>query len=109
MASLDLRDESGRWPVSRLIRFSWPPGSSCLVLDNCEHLINAGAPSSPMRSFVKPGGRADPGHEQDEPLGIAGETVIAGGTRLSVPVDSGHFTPELVAQTDAVALLVGAR
>src|SRR6266540_3927359 len=40
MTSLGLRDESSRWPVSRLIEYV-APKRLLLVLDNCEHLIDA--------------------------------------------------------------------
>ena len=40
MTSLGLRDESSRWPVSRLIEYVTSK-RLVLVLDNCEHLIDA--------------------------------------------------------------------
>ncbi|MGH2474278.1 MAG: AAA family ATPase, partial [Candidatus Limnocylindrales bacterium] len=40
MTSLGLRDESSRWPVSRLIDYV-ASKRLLLVLDNCEHLLDA--------------------------------------------------------------------
>ena len=102
MASLDLRDESGRWPVSRLIEYV-ASRQLMLVLDNCEHLIDACAVLAD--AVLREAGDVRILATSRQPLGIAGETVIQVDP-LSVPVDSGHLTPELVAQTDAVALLV---
>src|SRR6266511_3266109 len=42
MTSLGLRDESSRWPVSRLIEYV-AAKRLILVLDNCEHLLDASA------------------------------------------------------------------
>ena len=102
MASLDLRDESGRWPVSRLIEYV-ASRQLMLVLDNCEHLIDACAVLAD--AVLREAGDVRILATSRQPLGIAGETVIQVDP-LSVPVESGHLTPELVAQTDAVALLV---
>src|SRR5690242_573783 len=42
MTALGLRDELGGWPVSRLIEYV-APKEILLVLDNCEHLLDAAA------------------------------------------------------------------
>jgi predicted ATPase/DNA-binding CsgD family transcriptional regulator len=102
MTSLGLRDESSQWPVSRLIGYL---GSRrlLLVLDNCEHLLDACAVLADAVLREAPFLRILATSRQ--PLGIAGETVIPVGP-LAVPEDDGHVTPERVAQSEAVALLV---
>ena len=74
-----------------------------LVLDNCEHLIDACAVLSDAILREAPGLRILATSRQ--PLGVAGETVIQVGP-LSVPEDEGQLVPERIAQWDAIALLV---
>ena len=102
MTSLGLRDESSQWPVSRLIDYL---GSRrlLLVLDNCEHLLDACAVLADAVLREAPSLRILATSRQ--PLGIAGETVIPVGP-LSVPDDDREVTPERIAQSEAVALLV---
>ena len=102
MTSLGLRDESSRWPVSRLIDYV-ASKRLLLVLDNCEHLIDACAVLSDALLREAPGLRILATSRQ--PLGVAGETVIQVGP-LSVPEDEGQLAPERIAQWEAIALLV---
>ena len=102
MTSLGLRDESSRWPVSRLIDYV-ASKRLLLVLDNCEHLIDACAVLSDAILREAPGLRILATSRQ--PLGVAGETVIQVGP-LSVPEDEGQLAPERIAQWEAIALLV---
>ena len=102
MTSLGLRDESSRWPVSRLIDYV-ASKRLLLVLDNCEHLIDACAVLSDAILREAPGLRILATSRQ--PLGVAGETVIQVGP-LSVPEDEGQLAPERIAQSEAIALLV---
>jgi predicted ATPase/DNA-binding CsgD family transcriptional regulator len=102
MTSLGLRDESSQWPLSRLIDYL---GSRrlLLVLDNCEHLLDACAVLADAALREAPSLRILATSRQ--PLGIAGETVISVAS-LSVPDDDGDVTPERMAASEAVALLV---
>ncbi len=102
MTSLGLRDESSRWPVSRLIDYV-ASKRLLLVLDNCEHLIDACAVLSDAILREAPGLRILATSRQ--PLGVAGETVIQVGP-LSVPEDEGQLAPDWIAQWEAIALLV---
>ena len=102
MTSLGLRDESSRWPVSRLIDYV-ASKRLLLVLDNCEHLIDACAVLSDAILREAPGLRILATSRQ--PLGVAGETVIQVDP-LSVPEDDGQLAPERIAQWEAIALLV---
>ena len=81
MTSLGLRDESSRWPVSRLIEYV-ASKRLLLVLDNCEHLLDACAVLADALLREAPGLRILATSRQ--PLGVAGETVIQVGP-LSVP------------------------
>jgi predicted ATPase/DNA-binding CsgD family transcriptional regulator len=102
MTSLGLRDESSRWPVSRLIDYV-SSKRLLLVLDNCEHLIDACAVLSEAILREAPGLRILATSRQ--PLGVAGETVIHVGP-LSVPEDEGQMALDRIAQWEAIALLV---
>jgi predicted ATPase/DNA-binding CsgD family transcriptional regulator len=102
MTSLGLRDESSRWPVSRLIEYV-APRRLLLVLDNCEHLLDASAVladavlrEAPLLRILATSRQA---------LGVPGETVVQVGP-LSVPDADGRLTPERLRQSEAAALLV---
>jgi predicted ATPase/DNA-binding CsgD family transcriptional regulator len=103
MTSLGLRDESSRWPVSRLIEYV-ASKRLLLVFDNCEHLIDACAVLADALLREAPWLRILATSRQ--PLRVAGETVIQVGP-LSVPDAGGRLTPDRIAQSEAVALLVG--
>jgi predicted ATPase/DNA-binding CsgD family transcriptional regulator len=100
MTALGLRDESSQWPVSRLVDFV-ATKRMLIVLDNCEHLLDACAVLADALLREAPTLRILATSRQ--PLGVAGETVIHVGP-LSVPDDDG---PAALAQSEAIALLVG--
>jgi predicted ATPase/DNA-binding CsgD family transcriptional regulator len=102
MTSLGLRDESSRWPVSRLIEYV-ASKRLLLVLDNCEHLLDACAVLADAVLREAPWLRILATSRQ--PLGVAGETVVQVGP-LSVPDPDGRMAPDRIAQSEAVALLV---
>ena len=102
MTSLGLRDESSRWPVSRLIEYV-ASKRLLLILDNCEHLIDACAVLADAILREAPWLRILATSSQA--LGVAGETVIQVGP-LSVPEHEGELAPDRIAQSEAVALLV---
>ena len=87
MTSLGLRDESSRWPVSRLIEYV-ASKRLLLVLDNCEHLLDACAVLADAVLREAPSLRILATSRQ--PLGVAGETVIQVGP-LSVPDADGRW------------------
>ena len=90
MTSLGLRDESSQWPVSRLIDYL-ASKRLLLVLDNCEHLLDACAVLADAVLREAPSLRILATSRQ--PLGIAGETVVQVGP-LSVPDDEGKLAPD---------------
>jgi predicted ATPase/DNA-binding CsgD family transcriptional regulator len=102
MTALGLRDESSRWPVSRLIEYV-ASKRMLLVLDNCEHLLDACAVLADALLREAPSLRILATSRQ--PLGVAGETVVQVGP-LSVPDPDGPMAPDRIAQSEAVALLV---
>jgi predicted ATPase/DNA-binding CsgD family transcriptional regulator len=100
MTALGLRDESSQWPVSRLIDFV-SSRRMLVVLDNCEHLLDACAILADAVLREAPELRILATSRQ--PLGVAGETVIHVAP-LSLPDVHGSMA---LAQSEAVALLVG--
>jgi predicted ATPase/DNA-binding CsgD family transcriptional regulator len=102
MTSVGLRDESGRWPLSQLIDHI-VDRELLLVLDNCEHLVDACAVLADSLLREAPKFRILATSRQ--PLGIAGERVVPVNP-LSLPESDGPLVPERAAQSEAVALLV---
>ena len=102
MISLGLRDESSQWPVSRLIEYV-ASKRLLLVLDNCEHLLDACAVLADAVLREAPSLRILATSTQA--LGVTGETVVRVGP-LSVPEPDGRTAPDRIAQAEAVALLV---
>src|ERR671930_1030245 len=102
MTSIGLRDESSLWPVSRLIDHV-AAKRLLLVLDNCEQVLDACAVLADAVLRESPELRILATSTQ--PLGIAGEMVVQVAP-LSVPETNGRMTPQQVAQSEAVALLV---
>jgi predicted ATPase/DNA-binding CsgD family transcriptional regulator len=102
MTSFGLRDESSRWPMSRLIDHV-AGRRLLLLLDNCEHLLDACAVM--VETLL--------GEARDlrilatsrQPLGIPGERVIQ-VPPLSVPDSNGSVGTERIAESEAVALLL---
>jgi predicted ATPase/DNA-binding CsgD family transcriptional regulator len=103
MTSLGLRDESSRWPVSRLVDYV-ASKRLLLVLDNCEHLLDPSAVLADALLREAPLLRILATSRQ--PLGVAGETVVPVGP-LSVPNDDGRLARDRIVQSEAVALLIG--
>jgi predicted ATPase/DNA-binding CsgD family transcriptional regulator len=102
MTSMGLRDESGQWPVSRLIDHIGTK-NLLLILDNCEHLLDACAvladallhEAAELRILAT----------SRQPLGISGERVVPVHP-LTLPADGAPMELARVAQSEAVALLV---
>jgi predicted ATPase/DNA-binding CsgD family transcriptional regulator len=102
MTSVGLGDESGGWPMSRLIDYT-AAKRMVLVLDNCEHLVDACAVLADALLREAPQLRILATSRQ--PLGISGETVVHVAP-LSLPDGDGPTTPERIAQSEAISLLV---
>lgn len=102
MTSVGLRDETGRWPMSRLIDHV-ARKRLLLVLDNCEHLVDACAVLAD--TLLREAGELRILATSRQPLGIAGERVVQVAP-LSVPDASGAIVPGTIAQSEAVALLL---
>jgi predicted ATPase/DNA-binding CsgD family transcriptional regulator len=102
MTSVGLRDESSRWPMSRLIDHV-AAKRLLLVLDNCEHLLDACAVLADTLLREARGLRILATSRQ--PLGVAGERVVQVAP-LSVPDAHRRMAPERLAQSEAVALLI---
>ncbi len=102
MTSLGLRDELSLWPVSRLIEHV-ASRRLLLVLDNCEHLLDACAVLADAVLREAPSLRILATSSQ--PLGVPGETVVQIGP-LSIPDPDGRTAPDRIAKSEAVALLV---
>jgi predicted ATPase len=102
MTSLGLRDESGLWPLSRLIDHLSAKGL-LLVLDNCEHLLDACAVLTDSMLREAPDLRVLATSRQ--PLGVSGEQVVHVDP-LTVPAAGTPFVLARTAQAEAVALLV---
>jgi predicted ATPase/DNA-binding CsgD family transcriptional regulator len=102
MTALGLRDESSRWPVTRLVEYL-ADKRLLIVLDNCEHLLDACALLADALLREAPSLRILATSRQ--PLAVAGETVIQVGP-LSIPDAVGDPALDRIAQSEAVALLV---
>jgi predicted ATPase len=102
MTSLGLRDELSRWPVSRLIEHV-ASKQLLLVVDNCEHLLDACAvlaaellPEAPSVRILA---------TSRQPLGVSGEVVVQVGP-LSVPDANDRIAPDRAGHSEAVTLLI---
>jgi predicted ATPase/DNA-binding CsgD family transcriptional regulator len=102
MASLGLRDESGQWPLSRLIDYV-SDKRLLLVMDNCEHLVEACAVLADALLRTAPELRVLATSRQ--PLGITGERVVPIDP-LTVPEADGPMVLAHAARAEAVALLL---
>jgi predicted ATPase/DNA-binding CsgD family transcriptional regulator len=102
MTSVGLRDESGRWPMSRLVEHL-AGRRVLLVLDNCEHLLDACAVLTD--ALLREARELRVLATSRQPLGISGERVVPVGP-LSLPRIDDVASPELLARSEAVALLV---
>ena len=95
--SLGLADKSGEWPTSLLVTHL-ASREALLVLDNCEHLLDAIAVLADVVLKEAPGARLLATSRQ--PLGISGERVLQ-VPPLTVPGESSES-----AQSEAAALFV---
>jgi predicted ATPase/DNA-binding CsgD family transcriptional regulator len=102
MSALGLRDASSRWPVSSLIDYV-APKHLMIVLDNCEHLIDACAVL--VDAVLREAADVRILATSRQALAVRGEAVIQVGP-LSLPGDDAAMTPDRIAQSEAVALLL---
>jgi predicted ATPase/DNA-binding CsgD family transcriptional regulator len=102
MASVGLRDEAGPWPLSRLVDHI-ASKRLMLVLDNCEHLIDACAVLADALLRDAPKLRILATSRQ--PLGISGEQVVPIDPLL-LPDPGVPGVPARATQSEAVALLI---
>lgn len=102
LAAIGLREQASRSAVDQLADH-FAHGRALLVLDNCEHLLDA------VVALVEPLlGRTTELTvlaTSREPLGLAGETTWR-VPPLALPVESGPSTPEALTAYDAVALFM---
>ncbi|WP_297343274.1 LuxR C-terminal-related transcriptional regulator [Amnibacterium sp.] len=102
MTSVGLGDESGRWPLSRLLDHL-TGRRLLLVLDNCEHLLDACAVLADSLLREAPDLRILATSRQ--PLGVAGERVVP-VQPLSLPDGADERSARGVTESEAVSLLV---
>ncbi|WP_307613440.1 LuxR C-terminal-related transcriptional regulator [Pseudarthrobacter sp. W1I19] len=102
MTSVGLRDESDRWPLSRLSDHI-ADKEMLLVLDNCEHLVDACAVLAD--SLLREAPKLRILATSRQPLRIAGERVVTIDP-LSLPKSDEPLVPERAAQSEAIALLL---
>ena len=102
LAAIGLREQASRSDVDQLADH-FGHGPALLVLDNCEHLLDA------VVALIEPllGRSAELTvlATSREPLGLAGETTWR-VPPLTLPIDSGPTTPEALTAYDSVALFV---
>jgi predicted ATPase/serine/threonine protein kinase/DNA-binding CsgD family transcriptional regulator len=101
MAALGLRDESGQWPLSRLSDYIVNK-DLLLILDNCEHLVDACAVLAD--SLLREAPKLRILATSRQPLGVAGEWIISIDP-LSVP-PAGPIELDRAAKSEAVSLLI---
>ncbi len=102
ITSLGLADQSGQWPTSLLIDHL-ASREVLLVLDNCEHLLDAIAVLADIVLKEAAGVRLLA--TSREPLGISGERVLQ-VPPLTLPQEVGSDAAHGFAQSEAVTLLV---
>jgi predicted ATPase/class 3 adenylate cyclase/DNA-binding CsgD family transcriptional regulator len=99
--ALGIAGQPGR-PVAETLLDALAPQDILIVLDNCEHLIDACAKTAEL--ILRRCPRVHLLATSREPLGIAGETVYrVPSLSLPGPADPGAVSPE---SSDAVALFV---
>jgi predicted ATPase/DNA-binding CsgD family transcriptional regulator len=102
LAALDLRDQAGARPMEILVSYLWQR-QLLLVIDNCEHVLEAAA------QLVSEVLRAAPDVRviatSREPLQIAGEYVVP-IPPLELPSEGGSEPLAQLQQNDAVMLFV---
>src|SRR4051794_19344156 len=102
MTSLGLRDETGRWPVSRLTDHL-APKRLLLVLDNCEHLLDACAVLADALLREAPDLRILATSRQS--FGMAGERVVA-VEPLALPDGDDRKALDSAVRSEAVEMLL---
>ena len=102
MAAMGLRDESGPWPLSKLVDHV-SEKRLLLVFDNCEHLLDACAVLAD--SLLREAPKLRILTTSRQPLGIPGERVVPIDP-LTLPEPDGPVELARVAQSEAVALLI---
>jgi non-specific serine/threonine protein kinase len=100
MAALGLRDQSDRWPLSLLADYL-ADRELLLVLDNCEHLLDACSAAVDALLRAAPGLRVLATSRQA--LRVAGERVFP-VPGLALPGDDPDVLPERLGQYEAIAL-----
>ena len=101
-SALGLRDGSTRWLVSSLADFM-ESKHLLLVLDNCEHLLDACAVLADSLLRACPDLKIL--STSRGPLGVGGETVLE-VSPLPLPDDDRVSSPEALVQYDAIRLFV---
>ena len=102
ITSLGLADRSGQWPTSLLVAHL-ASREALLVLDNCEHLLDAMAVLADVVLKGAAGVRLLATSRQ--PLGISGERVLQ-VPPLTLPGEVGSGPAQGLAHSEAVALFV---
>jgi predicted ATPase/DNA-binding CsgD family transcriptional regulator len=102
LAALDLRDQAGANPAEILSAFL-QNRQLLLVLDNCEHLLDAAAQLVTEVLRTAPGVRVVT--TSREPLQVAGEHVVA-VPPLELPLGNGEEPLGRLRQNEAVALFI---
>ncbi len=102
MTNLGLLDQSGQWPTSLLIAHL-ASREALLVVDNCEHLLDAIAVLADVVLKEAPGVRLLATSRQ--PLGISGERVLH-VPPLTLPQETNSESAQGLAQSEAVSLLL---
>ena len=102
MAAIDVREQAGRTPIDALIDY-FAPKSALVILDNCEHLVEACAILA--ESLLEACPKLKIIATSREHLGVPGE---ASWRVPSLPVPDPEWLPALeqVAESAAVALFV---
>ena len=102
MSAVGLVDQSGQWPTSVLVAHL-APREAVLVVDNCEHLLDAIAVLADVLLKEAPGVRVLATSRQ--PLGISGERVVQVPSLTLADGGDGEAAQGF-APSEAVALLV---
>lgn len=102
ITSLGVADQSGQWPTSLLVSHL-ASREALLILDNCEHLLDAVAVLADVVLKEAAGVRLLATSRQ--PLGISGERVLQ-VSPLTLQGEPGTETGQGAAHSEAVALLV---
>ena len=102
MTSLGMRDQAGGWSVRALARHLGEQ-RVLLVLDNCEHLLDACA--GLVDALLREAPRARILATSRQPLRVAGERVLPVGP-LMLPGPDQRFAVERAGRSESVALFV---